>query len=93
MNVMLLIKYFSTIMQDKRKFCECHTTFLLIIIIMVALCKHRRVDSCKELGKLNTQKFSAIAIIVRIHSNGLHRKLFKDNPYKKNYIHKNMRQK
>ena len=31
MNVMLLIKYSSTIMQGKRKLCECLTRFFLLL--------------------------------------------------------------
>ena len=42
MNVMLIIKYSSTVMQGKRKLCECHTRFLKYDVFMSQ--KHLQVD-------------------------------------------------
>ena len=48
MNVMLVIKYSSTIMQGKRKLCECHTRFfkLSCYILYIIYAARKKVGDC-----------------------------------------------
>ena len=43
MNVMLIIKYSSSVMQGKRKLCECHTRFFFF-------CGEGTLRSCTKLN-------------------------------------------
>ena len=48
----MLIKYFSTIMQGKRKLCECHTRFLFYAKTSIEKSYIKQKKTIKHIGKI-----------------------------------------